>query len=120
MSQHPCYMCGDTGIQGAEQGVTFGGGTCYCEAGKAVQAKADSNLNNGCTCGSRSDSHRQTCKLFWKMTDDQLKQDYLLYGACYYTLDEQGFKTRIDPTKLIMRVRGIDAEMVERAKGRKL
>lgn len=84
-----------------------------------------------CTCGRRTpfahmhadDCPVQTPQFFGRVerqnaesVEAQLQQDYLLYGACYYTLNEQGGKIRIDPTKLIMRVRGIDAEMVERAK----
>lgn len=69
-SKNPCYMCGDTGIQGPEQGVTFGGGTCCCEAGKTVQAKRDANVAAGCTCTSRSDKHSVNCKLFVDHADE--------------------------------------------------
>lgn len=84
-----------------------------------------------CTCGRRTPfahMHADGCPVktpqFFgraqrqnaEAVEVQLNNDYLLYGACYYTLNEQGEKTRIDPTKLIMRVRGITDEMIERAK----
>lgn len=46
----------------------------------------------------------------------QLAKDYALYGCSYHTVDDQGRKTRIDPTKLVIRCRGVTQEMIARAK----
>lgn len=48
--------------------------------------------------------------------DARLAEDYLLYGVSYHTVDDQGTKVRIDPTKLIIHLRGVTSEMVEQAK----
>ena len=77
----PCCMCGDTGIQGPEQGVTFGGGACYCDAGKAIKAKHDANIKAGCNCNSRSDHHRAGCKLFVDHQDEIGKVWDVLHAA---------------------------------------
>ena len=35
-------------------------------------------------------------------TEDQLKRDLEIYGSSYYLVSDDGTKTRIDPTKIVV------------------
>jgi hypothetical protein len=54
---------------------------------------------------------RRTPEVSENDVDAQLEQDYRLYGASYHTVDDQGRKVRIDPTKLVIHHRHTTAAL---------